>query len=98
MPGHQDTAAQRKSGAVRGVPLERKLPLLVVALFALLFGASLAVAYYEQRHAAIETAGERLASIDRVFGSLIERLSTPGANWRGAPTTAQIDLPYLPDS
>jgi signal transduction histidine kinase len=76
MPGHQDTAAQRMSGAGRGVPLERKLPLLVVALFALLFGASLAVAYYEQRHAAIETAGERLASIDRVFGSLIEQQNT----------------------
>jgi hypothetical protein len=26
----------------------------------------------------------------RLFGSLIERLSTPGANWRGAPVSAPV--------
>ena len=58
---------------LRSLPLERKLPLLVLAMFAVVLAVSLAVSYVEIRRAAIESAGERLSSLGQSFGSMIEQ-------------------------
>ncbi len=68
-----DSSPPPVDARLRSVPLERKLPLLVLGLFALVLAATLAVSYYEVRTSAIETAGDRLRGVGQVFGSLVEQ-------------------------
>ncbi len=68
-----DSSLPAADTRLRSVPLERKLPLLVLGLFALVLAATLAVSYYEVRTSAIETAGDRLRGVGQVFGSLVEQ-------------------------
>src|SRR4051812_21815752 len=69
-----DSRAPSSNGVpARSLPLERKLPLLVLAMFAVVLAVSLAVSYVEIRRAAIESAGERLSSLGQSFGSIIEQ-------------------------
>ena len=57
------------------LPLERKLPLLVLGLFTLVLATSLFVSYYEERRSAIEMAGERLEALGQGFAALLEQSS-----------------------
>src|SRR5262245_5005442 len=63
------------SGAIapNSLPLERKLPLLVLGLFTLVLATSLFVSYYEERRSAIEMAGERLEALGQGFAALLEQ-------------------------
>ena len=63
-------------GVRGGLPLERKLPLLVLGLFTLVLFATLVVSYYQVRTAAIETSSDRLTALGKVFASLIEQQTT----------------------
>jgi len=49
------------------------LPLLNLGLFGLVLAASLSTSYYEIRHSAELSAGERLAGLSQVLGSLVEQ-------------------------
>ncbi len=53
-----------------GLPLERRIPLLVLALFALVLGTGIVVSYYEVRHAAELAAADRLQSLSRAIASV----------------------------
>ncbi len=66
------------------LPLERKLPLLVLALFSVILGAWSAASYYETRKAAEVAASERLATIARIVGNAVEQLN----NMRVGPLKA----------
>jgi signal transduction histidine kinase len=59
--------------APQSLPLERKLPLLVLGLFTLVLATSLIVSYYEERHSAIQMAGERLAALGQAFAAITEQ-------------------------
>jgi signal transduction histidine kinase len=67
----------RSNGATaparRSLPLERKLPLLVLGLFTFVLATSLLVSYYEERRSAVELAGERLAALSQAFAAIIEQ-------------------------
>ncbi len=55
------------------LPLERKLPILVLALFSVILGAWATASYYETRRAAEAGAAERLSTLARVVGTTIEQ-------------------------
>ena len=55
------------------LPLERKLPLLVLGLFTLVLATSLIISYSEERRSAIEMAGERLAALGQAFAAISEQ-------------------------
>ncbi len=55
------------------LPLERKLPILVLALFSVILGAWALASYYETRRAAEAGAAERLSTLARVVGTTIEQ-------------------------
>ena len=57
----------------RSLPLERKLPLLNLALFGLVLAGSLSASYYEIRHSAELSASERLSGLSQVIASLMEQ-------------------------
>jgi signal transduction histidine kinase len=57
----------------RSLPLERKLPLLNLGLFALVLAGSLSASYYEIRHSAELSAAERLSALSQVLSSLLEQ-------------------------
>ncbi len=57
------------------LPLERKLPLLVLALFSVILGAWAAASYYETRRAAEVAAAERLSTLARIVGAAVEQLN-----------------------
>ena len=46
------------------LPLERKLPVLVLALFSIILGAWAGVSYYDTRHTAEVAASDRLTTIN----------------------------------
>jgi len=71
-PSASSTPASRQPPAPRSLPLERKLPLLNLGLFGLVLAASLTASYYEIKHSAELSAGERLAGLSQVLGSLVE--------------------------
>lgn len=52
-----------------GLPLQRKIPLIVLALFGLVLGTGISVSYYEVRHAAELAAADRLLSLSQVIAS-----------------------------
>jgi len=53
-----------------GLPLERKIPLIVLALFGFVLGTGIIVSYYEVRHAAELAAADRLRSLSQAIGSV----------------------------
>jgi len=55
------------------LPLERKLPLLALAVLTLVLAGSLVMSYYEVRRAALLSADERLASASRALASMIQQ-------------------------
>jgi signal transduction histidine kinase len=56
-----------------GVPLARKLPLLIVSVLTVVLAVSLFASYFEVKHSAESSAAERLTGLSRVLGSLIEQ-------------------------
>ena len=60
-----------KAGAgLSGLPLQRKIPLIVLALFAFVLGTGIVVSYYEVRHAAELAAADRLQSLSQAIASV----------------------------
>jgi signal transduction histidine kinase len=57
------------------LPLERKLPALVLVLFSIILGAWAAVSYYDTRHTAEVAASDRLTTIARVVASTLEQFN-----------------------
>ena len=60
----------RGSGRLSGLPLQRKIPLIVLALFAFVLGTGIVVSYYEVRHAAELAAADRLKSLSGAIASV----------------------------
>ena len=60
----------RASGGLSGLPLQRKIPLIVLALFAFVLGTGIVVSYYEVRHAAELAAADRLKSLSGAIASV----------------------------
>ena len=53
-----------------GLPLQRKIPLIVLALFGFVLGTGIVVSYYEVRHAAELAAADRLKSLSQAIASV----------------------------
>src|SRR6185503_20326270 len=62
-PSAGDPASEPKGG----LPLQRKLPLLILALLALVLAVSLVISYFTVRRAAEVAAGVRLSSLSKVL-------------------------------
>ena len=54
------------------LPLERKLPLMIFGVLAVVLATSLGVSYYEVRRAAELLAGDRLSSLSQSISSMFE--------------------------
>jgi len=53
-----------------GLPLQRKIPLIVLALFGFVLGTGIVISYYEVRHAAELAAADRLQSLSGAIASV----------------------------
>ena len=60
----------RAGAGLSGLPLQRKIPLIVLALFALVLGTGIVISYYEVRHAAELAAADRLQSLSQAIASV----------------------------
>ncbi len=69
---HTTSDNGRASGINGSLPLERKLPLLILGVLAIVLVTSLVVSAYEIRRSAETSAVERLAGLATVLGSLAE--------------------------
>jgi signal transduction histidine kinase len=58
------------------LPLERKLPVLILAILTLVLVASLAISSYEIQRSAQQSAGERLSHLSQSLSSLIQQQTT----------------------
>jgi signal transduction histidine kinase len=65
--------ASQPAGSNGSLPLERKLPLLILAILTLVLGTSLAISYYEVRRSAQLSAADRLSHLSRSLASTIEQ-------------------------
>ncbi len=57
------------AGGLSALPLQRKIPLIVLALVAFMLGTGIVVSYYEVKHAAELAAADRLQSLSQVMAS-----------------------------
>src|SRR5215467_15151972 len=55
------------------LPLERKLPLLILAILTLVLATSLAISYYEVRRSAELSAAERVSNLSRSLASMMQQ-------------------------
>ncbi|MGH7619624.1 MAG: hypothetical protein ACREPM_20620, partial [Gemmatimonadaceae bacterium] len=55
------------------LPLERKLPLLILAILTLVLATSLGISFYEARQSAQISAGDRLTHLSRALASLLQQ-------------------------
>jgi signal transduction histidine kinase len=83
------------------LPLERKLPLLVLALFSVILGTWAIASYYETRRAAETAAAERLSSFARIVGMTVDglnnmRLGTLAAAARDTAILSALRSPARP--
>src|SRR5690242_20961515 len=60
----------KPAGGLSGLPLQRKIPLIVLALFAFVLGTGIVISYYEVRHAAELAAADRLQSLSQAIASV----------------------------
>ena len=70
MSGHETTL---RPGFVRSLPLERKLPLLILGLLAGALALWLLITYYEVRRSAEVAAEERLSTLARTIGQMLDQ-------------------------
>ena len=68
-PGSRTTSVGERAS----LPLERKLPLLILAILTLILATSLAFSYYEVRRSAQISAGERLTRLSQSLAALMEQ-------------------------
>ncbi len=68
------------AGSARALPLERKLPLVVLGLFTIVFAVSLGASYVEIRRSALEAGGERLSALGQSFAAIVEQQTTVRLN------------------
>jgi signal transduction histidine kinase len=61
------------NGTPRSIPLERRLPLLILGLLAFVLAISLFVSYYEISASAESSGRDRLTSLSQVIGSMIQQ-------------------------
>jgi signal transduction histidine kinase len=61
------------SSASNSLPLERKLPLLILAILTLVLATSLAISYYEVRRSAELSAAERVSNLSRSLASMMQQ-------------------------
>jgi signal transduction histidine kinase len=59
-----------KAAGLSGLPLQRKIPLIVLALFGFVLGTGITVSYFEVRHAAELAAADRLLSLSQAIASV----------------------------
>jgi signal transduction histidine kinase len=57
----------------RSLPLERKLPLLILGVLAFVLALSLGISYYAVRRSAIISASERLVSLSHVLTTFVQQ-------------------------
>src|SRR5262247_707750 len=58
----------------RSLPLERKLPLLILGVLAFVLTLSLGISYYAVRRAAVLSASERLTSLSHVLSTSVQQM------------------------
>ncbi|MFI5229788.1 MAG: ATP-binding protein [Gemmatimonadales bacterium] len=85
----------------RSLPLERKLPLLILALLGIVVVVSVGISYYEVRRVAERASADRLASLSNVFAQLSEqsmnaRLAQMRRIARVTSVAAALDDPSRP--
>lgn len=74
-----------------GLPLQRKIPLIVLALFGFVLGTGIIVSYFEVRHSAELAAADRLKSLSQAIGSVAgQPLSLRVQNMRHIATDVAI--------
>lgn len=83
----------------RSLPLERKLPLLILAILTLVLATSLAISYYEVRRSAQLSAGDRLTHLSRALASLMQQMTATrlATMRRVAADTAVVNAFATPD-
>src|SRR5215467_515863 len=77
------------------LPLERKLPLLILAILTLILATSLAISYYEVRRSAELSASERLSNLSRSLASMqLQQIGVRLANMRRAAADTAIQRAF----
>ena len=59
-----------RAAGLSGLPLQRKIPLIVLALFGFVLGTGIVVSYFEVRHAAELAAADRLQSLSQAIAQV----------------------------
>src|SRR5215831_828895 len=79
------------------LPLERKLPLLILAILTLILATSLAISYYEVRRSAELSAAERLSSLSRSLALMLQQqTATRLANLRRVAGDTVVQRAFAP--
>src|SRR5215831_20702533 len=77
------------------LPLERKLPLLILAILTLILAASLAISYYEVRRSAELSAAERLSGLSRSIATMLQQqFAVRLANMRRAAADTAVQRAF----
>src|SRR5262245_29511911 len=83
----------------RSLPLERKLPLLILGVLAFVLALSLGVSYYAVRRAAQQAASERLVTVSTVLAQMLQQQLAQrlGLMHRVAADTSIVNALRAPD-
>jgi signal transduction histidine kinase len=83
----------------RALPLERKLPLLILGVLATVLTLSLGISYYAVRRSAVLSAGERLTSLSHVLSNTVQQMiaARMSAMIRAAGDSAIVNALRFPD-
>jgi len=82
----------------RSLPLERKLPLLILGVLAFVLTLSLGISYYAVRRSAVLSASERLTSLSHVLSNSVQQMigARNAAMARAAVDTAIVTAMQSP--
>src|SRR3954468_8451671 len=94
-----DNSAPTNASLSRSLPLERKLPLLILGVLTFVLAVSLGISYYAIRRSALLSASERLAGLSRVLGPMVQApiVARLPLMARAAHDTAVIAAVLAPD-
>src|SRR5690349_3735844 len=92
-------SAQTNPGLSRSLPLERKLPLMILGVLAFVLALSLIISYYAIRRSTQIAAGDRLASLSQVLAQMIGQQTTTRLTLmhRASSDTAILNALRAPD-
>lgn len=92
-------SAQTNPIVPRSLPLERKLPLMILGVLAFVLALSLIISYYAIRRSTQIAAGDRLASLSQVVAQLIGQQTTSrlALMHRASSDTAILNALRAPD-